>query len=265
MWRGIVKVTLIGVPVFALLAMLLMGIMRFREVANRARCQDNLRKIGLFGLSEISEQTFVPGDPNSDRTFPAGTIANANLKPEQRLSWMVSVLPVLGQGGLFNQFDLSKGWEDDANHSAVTAIIPAYACPSHYLAPGPGSPQSSAYIGMAGLGTDAPMLRAADPLAGFFRYDEPTKLSMLTRGLSVTITILETMREPGPWAAGGPSTVRGLNLVEMPYIGPGLQFGGHPAGCNAAFADGSVRFQSNSISSEVLEQLIPLADRGIQQ
>ena len=175
---------------------------------------------------------------------------------------MVGILPALGQDGVYKQFDLSKGWDDPANRAAIVEIVPTFACPSQYVAPMQGSPQSNPYIGMAGLGADAPTLRASDPRAGFFRYDDPTKLSMLVRGLSYTMTILETARDEGSWAAGGAATVRGLDMRESPYIGRGLQFGGHPGGCNAAFADGSARFQPDSISPEVLDKLVPLAEHS---
>lgn len=263
MWRGVIKMILIGIPVLLLLGLLITGIMRLREVSNRAQCQNNLRKIGLFGFAEYNEHEFNPGDPNSDRTFPPGTIANAALTPAQRLSWMVALLPSLGHDIIYGKFDLKKGWDDNANREAITAIVPAYACPSQYVAPAADSPQTNPYIGMSGLGVDAPLLPATDPRAGFIRYGDPTRLSMLRRGLSETITILETSRDHGPWAVGGLPTVRGLDMDETPFIGPGLQFGGHPSGCNAAFADGSVRFMSDLISPEVLQRLIPLQESTI--
>jgi prepilin-type processing-associated H-X9-DG protein len=265
MSRGIIKVIFLGIPVLLLLGMLVYGITRFREMANRARCQDNLRKIGLFGLSEMSEREFVPGKPDSDRSYPAATIVNANLKPDQRLSWMVTVLPSLGKDDVYKQFDLMKGWADDANHDAICALIPTFACPSHYVVPAPGTAQLNPYVGIAGIGIDAPTLPATDPRAGVFRYDEPTKFGMLVRGLSHTIIIMETERDPGPWAAGGNPTARGLIPSDEPFIGPGRQFGGHPGGCNSAYADGSVRFQSASIGPTVLEVQIPLGEYTIPE
>jgi prepilin-type processing-associated H-X9-DG protein len=77
------------------------------------------------------------------------------------------------------------------------------------------------------------------------------------------MTIIETTRDLGPWAAGGPSTVRGLDPQIQPYIGSGGQFGGsHTDGAYASFADGSVRFMKWNIAPEVFEAFITLADRG---
>jgi prepilin-type processing-associated H-X9-DG protein len=172
----------------------------------------------------------------------------------------VILLPHLGRDEVYRRFDLTKAWDDDANRDGVATLVPPLACPSLYRPPAEGAPVTWPYIGVAGVGADAPKLPPTDPRSGFFRYDEPTKTGMVRRGFSRTLTILETTRDPGPWAAGAPPTVRGLDPNDTPYIGPGRQFGAHPAGCNAAFADGSVRFQSNSISPRVLEMLATLAE-----
>ncbi len=64
----------------------------------------------------------------------------------------------------------------------------------------------------------------------------------------------------GPWVAGGLATVRGLDTAELPYIGAGRQFGGlHDSGTFAAFADGSVRFISDTINPRILEALSTIA------
>lgn len=64
----------------------------------------------------------------------------------------------------------------------------------------------------------------------------------------------------GPWAAGGPSTVRGLDPNDQPYIGWTRQFGGvHRSGANVLVADGSVRFFSASISPEVFQAACTIA------
>ena len=70
----------------------------------------------------------------------------------------------------------------------------------------------------------------------------------------------ETTFANGPWTAGGPATVRGLNPGRRPYIGPGEQFGGsHRGGAMVAFADGSVRFLRDKIDPGVFEGLATVA------
>src|SRR5262249_35803766 len=87
-----------------------------------------------------------------------------------------------------------------------------------------------------------------------------TLMSDITDGASTTMMLAETTMANGPWTAGGPSTVRGLDPARRPYLGPGRQFGGsHQGGAMVAFADGSVRFLRGTIASEVIERLSTVA------
>jgi prepilin-type processing-associated H-X9-DG protein len=271
MARGVAKVLIFALPLLALLALGLMMITRWRESANRTRCQDNLRQLGWFAMWQATDRDFMKGehiDPKREsqldagRAFPPGTIPNPSLPPERRLSWELSFLPYVGRDDVYKQFDLTKAWDDESNHEALMMKVSVLACPTLYAVPPPGEPQVDCYLGMAGLGADAPMLPATDPRAGFFRYDDPTKAGQIKRGLSNTMTMIESTRPLGPWAAGGPPTVRGVDPNEQPYVGLGRQFGAHPTGCNVAYADGSVRFMSNSVDSRVFEMLATLAQAG---
>ena len=274
MYRGVLKLVAIAVPVLLLVGIGMSLVTRWREAAHRARCQNNLRQLGWFAMwSYADEKTAFPDGRNAangpmmlpedarpglDREFPTGTVFNASLPPERRLSWQVTLLPFLGQDRADVKFDLTKAWDQDDNAAAAATFVQVLACPSQFDR---ATPALTPYIGMAGLGRDAPRLPAKDARAGFLRYDDPTKVRMLERGLSRTIAILETGRERGPWAAGGPPTVRGLDPADAPsYIGPNRPFGGHVEGTNAAFADGSVRFQSWKISPDVLEKLVTLRE-----
>ena len=72
--------------------------------------------------------------------------------------------------------------------------------------------------------------------------------------------VIETAKDNGPWIAGGPSTVRGLDLSGLPYLGRNGQFGGtHRGGANVLFADGSVRFIHESIHPQVFEDMATIA------
>jgi prepilin-type processing-associated H-X9-DG protein len=127
------------------------------------------------------------------------------------------------------------------------------------------------YVGVAGVGTDAPSLPAGHRNAGVFGYDRRTALADVKDGTSNTLLILESARDNGPWARGGPATLRGLDRTDSPYLGTGRPFGGthfaenilfwrgRSTGCNAAMADGSVRFLQEAIAPRVLEALATIA------
>ena len=94
------------------------------------------------------------------------------------------------------------------------------------------------------------------PRAGVFGYDRVTRMEEITDGASTTMMLAETATASGPWTAGGPATVRSLDPNRQPYIGRTCQFGGnHRGGANVAFADGSVRFLSETIDPKVFETI----------
>lgn len=270
------KILALALPAVLVLGLFLMAVVRWRETAQQARCREHLRQLVLMGLWHFGQDHWtIPGgkQPGKNRSadrvepsdlgqheFPPATIVNSALMPEQRLSWYVTILPYLGREELYRKFDLTVGWQDEPNRVAAKGPLPVVSCPTHGRLPGGTDLQTTSYVGSAGLGLDAPRLPAMHPRAGFLRYDEGCRSDWMPRGLSYTIALLETHDEPGPWTAGGRPTARGLDTTQWPYFGPGRQFGGHPNGGHAAFADGSVRFHFQSDSARILERLIPLAE-----
>jgi hypothetical protein len=129
----------------------------------------------------------------------------------------------------------------------------------------------TAYLGVAGVGADAPDLPAGDSRAGAFGYDRRTPLAAIKDGTANTLLVFESARDNGPWARGGPATVRGLDPGDRPYLGTGRPFGGthftengvfrrgKSLGCQAAMADGSVHFFQEKVAPEVLEALATIA------
>jgi prepilin-type processing-associated H-X9-DG protein len=84
-------------------------------------------------------------------------------------------------------------------------------------------------------------------------------VSEITDGPANTMMVAETT-DRGPWTAGGRSTLRGLDPTIQTYIGKGRQFGGnHRRGVRVLFADGSVRFLSETIEPRVFEALATVA------
>jgi hypothetical protein len=145
-----------------------------------------------------------------------------------------------------------------------------FLCPSNPTRTLPGSPQPSHYVGVAGVGLNAAGWGAGYPGNGVFGYDRRTRLEDITDGAGTTMLLIETNRDNGPWTAGGPPTVRGLDPAGGPYLGEGGQFGsGHRGGqgwsprppyvTHVLFADGSVRGLADGVRPEVFEALATVA------
>ncbi len=227
-----------------LVALLLPAVQQAREAARRTQSRNNLKQImlALHNYHDVHSQ------------FPEGTHPNKDLKPAERLSWLVKILPYLDQANLYSLIDFEFGWEDAVNERPLKTIIPVYQNPS--VADDHPEYPTTHYIGLAGLGEDGPELPVTSPKAGVFAYDRATHIRDITDGTSNTIAISDGS-DPGPWSAGGPSTIR--PLTKKPYInGPDGIGGPHQGGVQVGLADGSVRFLSEDIDPEVMEALVTI-------
>jgi prepilin-type processing-associated H-X9-DG protein len=269
--RRVVTLVLIAAAVLLLVGLFLSVIPSWRESASRLRCQDNLRQVGWFALWDYTDPKSVFGGkdrprqlgdivPAAGALFPQGTIANAELPPEKRLSLYVTLLPHFGQGDLAGRFDQKQAWDSEPNLKAARTLLPALVCPSYYQPGDPNAPAPAQYVGSAGVGADAARLPFEDRRAGLFRYDGRTSVGAVRDGLSFTMVLTETAFESGAWAAGGPPTLRGVDPARQPYLGKGRPFGGtHPGGANVSFCDGSIRFVADSVSPQVFEAFATIA------
>lgn len=242
-----------------------------RRAAARSQCANNLRQIAL-GLHRYADTHPQGQTPEAKLpSLPSGTVPNTALPPDQRLSWIIEVLPFIEEDALYRCIDRAGRWDAAVHAPAVQESLNAFRCPDWVRESAPELACLTPYLGVAGLGADAPSLLAGDHRAGVFGYDRRTALAQVADGEATTLLILESARANGPWAQGGPSTVRGLDSTDRPHLGTGRPFGGtHFAenglfrrgasvGCNAAMADGSVRFLHEAIAPHVLESLATMA------
>ncbi len=272
--RTFVKSLVIGLIIIVGGGLLVAGIVRVRQAADRSQCRNNVRALGVAIHNYHDTWDAFP-----EATLSLKAVAVISLQPapveavaqERRLSWYPSILFYVEQlGGMF-LLDPMSPWDspencpprfrrslDDERNGYRDEVFEmnVWWCPTNPSREPPGMPSFTHYVGVAGLGEDALHLQAYDPLAGVFGYGRHTSLKEIQRGTGHTLMLIETAWQNGPWTAGGFSTSRGLIPGSQPYLGVGGQFGGsHPGGGWAAFADGSVRFLPDAISPQVLEDL----------
>ena len=114
---------LVVIAVIAILGSLLLpAVQRVRESAARARCQNNLKQIGIA----------VHAYHDGNKIFPD------NVRPtggKIRVRWFTKVLPFLEQGTLYNAYDPSLNWSDPVNLPVTSTKLAVATCPS---VPNPG-------------------------------------------------------------------------------------------------------------------------------
>lgn len=232
-----------------LVALLLPAVQQAREAARRTQSKNNLKQIGLA----------MHNFHDTMGHFPQGTIPSKTLKPEERQSWCTEILPYLDQAPLYNEMEInlrdSAKWNDDSLAELIEVQIPVFRNPSQPGDARTGEPATTDYAGWAGVGKDAPTEKCKNDKKGIFGYDRTTGMRDITDGTSNTVMVSDVVASSrGPWAQGGPSTIRALTA--KPYVNGVDGIGSpHVGGFHVLISDGSVRFVSQNIDPDVLEAL----------
>lgn len=128
-----------------LIGLLLPAVQKVREAASRAKCQNNLKQIGLAVHGYHDAMGFFPsaGCPDG-RPIAPGPFNNAG----EGTSWCVFILPYIEQGAMYNRvtFNGDSGWSNNPTTPGASAVnnvnlvgngvvVPIYRCPSDPKAP----------------------------------------------------------------------------------------------------------------------------------
>jgi prepilin-type N-terminal cleavage/methylation domain-containing protein/prepilin-type processing-associated H-X9-DG protein len=110
-----------------LIGLLLPAVQKVREAAARAKCQNNLKQIGLALHAYHDSNTY----------FPAGYIdgnTNPNSTPDNDVGpgwgWAALLLPYLEQGNVYNQINLSQPVGTGVNASVSQIQLSVFQCPA---------------------------------------------------------------------------------------------------------------------------------------
>ena len=200
----LVVVAIIGI----LVSLLLPAVQKVREAANRAKCANNLKQIGLALQNYASDQGTLP---------PGGVhTGTSNNPPEDFMNWAVALLPYLEQGPLSQSYDPSLYNADPGHGAVLQTFLPVMICPSdvntHELVvpsqQGPAFPTApGSYKGVSGShwtfengywdyppsANDAknhPETRGPLTMVGIGGH-QPVRFAQITDGLSATVIVGE--------------------------------------------------------------------------
>jgi prepilin-type N-terminal cleavage/methylation domain-containing protein len=251
-----------------LIGLLLPAVQKIREAANRMKCSNNLKQIGL-GLHNYHDTA---------GKFPAGWITTTP-NTSGYWGWGVDLLPYIEQDNLYRRLNPTQRTLQQAFQSDVAALqtpLSVYRCPSDtggpmnqnrkftVIVPGQSIAISiSNYPGNGGNSGDH----------GLFQANTQVGFADMVDGTSNTIAVGERKSKDGAFAAlwvgfseatgetvgganGAQGCVRGYTYYRMPdgvtntgVTAPDLAFSSmHAQGANFCLGDGSVKFIRQSIS-----------------
>ena len=265
-----------------LIGLLLPAVQKVREAANRMKCSNNLKQIGLALHNYHNSHGSLP---------PGGMSANET-------SWHVHILPFLEQEALFRNFDLRPGaytsggpQQTGRNGEAVRNKMAQYLCPSagfervqtggphnvhapelidgvppyttHYYGnmgpkgPNPATGQDYAHREVGSHGGFASQgVFECDSRIGFKDITDGTSHTFLVGEVSWTNSLTGTRyrswmrgceRPRNSWIAGCRNVATAINSPSIQVFND-IAFGSmHPGGANFLLCDGSVRFVVQAI------------------
>jgi len=207
--------------------------------------------------------------------FPRGALprkSSANrmglpFAPEQRVSWMVELLPGLGYERLYRDIDKDTAWNTTHNLRLGRAWVPEFLDPSQesdsWRAKLPSvvgrDLGGTHFIGLSGLGVEAADLPDTPENAkrlGIFGYERSTKVADIKDGADKTIFMIQVQSNIArPWIRGGGATVMGVSMTDSFKPFRVMQSDGE-FGAFAIMCDGTIRFIKTTIPDELFRAMV---------
>lgn len=188
----LVVLAIIGI----LIGLLLPAVQKVREAANRLKCQNNLKQLGLA----------LHNHHDTNGSFPPGyTVSGTDNLEMGGFCGFVRLLPFLEQDNLFRNWDLNGKWYVPPNDALVSVEVKVFYCPSNrsggridmsFLVPIAGRPlpNPAACDYLLCKGANAALCENCQvPAAGRGAFDVNTRteLGEITDGTSHTFAIGE--------------------------------------------------------------------------
>lgn len=254
MFRNWKQATIILTVVGVLLLLIPSVVQRVRSESNKMMCASNMRQLTLALLTYHADF----------KKLPFAVTNKSSLPFEERVGWLAIIYPYLESDSFYQNIKWSLSYRDQANRDVLHFANRLFRCPSASLV----EEVWTSYVGIAGVGGDAPLLPLKDPRAGALGYERQLSMNEIATGNGTSYTMLlgETQKDNGPWYAGGPPTLRAL-ISNEPLLSEGGLFSNHhlqPFSLRwnstvdhfqFGMVDGSVRSFAQNTSLEVLTVL----------
>ena len=279
-----------------LIGLLLPAVQKVREAANRIKCSNNLKQLGL-GLHNYQTQNgfFPPGAVTSSTAAAARrTREKLGITTPSNHAWSVFLLPFIEQDNLAKLYNYNAHWYAVVNRPVHEAQIPIMICPS---TPGgsnrfnnrtiSGIPVKAAagdYAPNNAYGADLEAAGLVDVTVnrdGVLEVNEAWSIAEIRDGTSNTSVIAECAGRPHEYRAGRLAITNGQldggwadrdnEYITHGYTADGSASPGpchtnctnsnevysfHPGGAYHVFADGSVRFVRQTMNIRLFVKLL---------
>jgi prepilin-type processing-associated H-X9-DG protein len=274
----LIELLVVIVIISVLIGLLLPAVQKVREAANRARCQNNLKQIGLAFHSHHDAVQYFPTGGWDWSTLPTYRNGAPLVGAEQKAGWAFQILPYVEGDNTWKGGQATN--DRDRMLTALGSTHNVFFCPTR---------RSAQTVVL----TDDPFLNLIPPPkptgvttalcdyaasnwegTGVVKRYKPNRIADIVDGTSLTLLVAEKrlnlsrlgqiQTDDGLGYAVGwdDNTIRSTDHPPQPdYYGPDTEDGdevfgsSHPARMNAVFADGSVRTISYEIDPVILNRL----------
>jgi hypothetical protein len=254
MFRSWKQATLVLMIAGFLLLLIPSLVLRFRSEENAMICASNMRQLVMAVHNYHSDWKKLPLAVTDKSTLPF----------EERLGWMAIIYPHIESDTFNPKINWTLSYHDPSHREILGFRNGLFLCRSSTFS----DITWGSYVGISGIGSDAPLLSWRDLRTGALGYQRQLTMNDINaaNGTQYTMLLGETERDNGPWYGGGHSTLRAI-LPDEPMLGKEGQFSNShqhrwawrvsalPLGQHFGMVDGNVRSFGPQTSRSVLEAL----------
>ena len=211
-----------------LIGLLLPAVQKIREAANRMKCSNNLKQIGLAWHNHHDTLGYFPTSgarwwDDANGPIPAKSDASPFLLDltTQQAGWTFQILPYVEQDNLFRQSPQRNNNGSNRNAVIEGSVLPTYTCPTRGVIRYPSLSNGgrmwfrAAYVSTYGTAPEAPGSPYLHTPGGLGTWNFEPRLTMasVTDGTSHTIMVGERYMARSRYQAddwGGEPITRGF-------------------------------------------------------